>query len=73
VISPRRDTRALSPAGAEEQTARAISDFAQYVCLLSLQMGSVNNTKLDYNKRHHPIRFWGGFSAMSPQENALLG
>jgi hypothetical protein len=28
--------------GAEEQTARAISAYAQYACLLSLQMGSIN-------------------------------
>jgi hypothetical protein len=26
----------------EEQTARAISAHAQYACLLSLQMGSIN-------------------------------
>jgi hypothetical protein len=32
---PIRDTRALS----EEQTARAISAYAQYACLLFLQMG----------------------------------
>ena len=53
VKPPRRDTRALSPAGmfggkaplrlaaqSEEQTARAISAHAQCACLLSLQMGS---------------------------------
>ena len=28
--------------GTEEQTARAISAHAQYACLLSLQMGSIN-------------------------------
>jgi len=28
--------------GTEEQTARAISAYAQYACLLSLQMGSIN-------------------------------
>jgi hypothetical protein len=28
--------------GAEEQTARAISAYAQCACLLSLQMGSIN-------------------------------
>jgi hypothetical protein len=52
VKPPRRDTRALSPArmlggkaplrplsDAEEPTARAISAYAQYVCLLFLQMG----------------------------------
>jgi hypothetical protein len=51
---PKRDTRALSPAGifrkkgaaplsgAEKLTARAISAYAQRACLLSLQMGSIN-------------------------------
>ena len=50
VKPPRRDTRALSPAGmfggkaplplggAEEQTPHAISAYAQYACLLTLQM-----------------------------------
>jgi hypothetical protein len=55
VKSPRRDTRALSArrkgaaplSGAEEQTARAISANAQYACLLSLQMESINKTRLD--------------------------
>jgi hypothetical protein len=28
--------------GAEEQTARAIGAYAQYACLLYLQMGSMN-------------------------------
>ena len=53
VKPPRRDTRALSPAGmfgkgaaplngAEEQAARASSAHAQCACLLSLQMGSIN-------------------------------
>jgi len=28
--------------GAEEQTAHAISAYAQYACLVSLQMGSKN-------------------------------
>jgi hypothetical protein len=28
--------------GTKEQTARAISAHAQYACLLSLQMGSIN-------------------------------
>ena len=54
VKPPRRDTRALSPAGMcgekaplrlaaqKEQTARAISAHAQCACLLSLQMGSIN-------------------------------
>ena len=35
VKPPRRDTRALSP-------AHAISAYAQYVFLLSLQIGSIN-------------------------------
>ena len=51
---PRRDTRTLSPAGMfggkaslrlaaqKKQTARAISAYAQYACLLSSQMGSMN-------------------------------
>jgi hypothetical protein len=55
VKPPRRDTRALSPAGMfggkaplslaaqkKEQTARAIRAHAQCACLLSLQMGSIN-------------------------------
>jgi hypothetical protein len=29
-----------------EQTARAISAYAQCACLLYLQMGSINNTRL---------------------------
>ena len=33
--------------GAEEKTARAISAHAQCACLLSLQMGSINKTRLD--------------------------
>ena len=32
--------------GAEEQTARAISAYARYACLLSLQMGSIKKTRL---------------------------
>jgi hypothetical protein len=54
---PRRDTRALSPAGvfkgnaplyysgAEEQTAFAISPYALYACLFSLQIGSIHYTR----------------------------
>jgi hypothetical protein len=50
----RRDARVISPAGmfggkgiaplsgAEEQTARAISAFAQRASLISLQMGDMN-------------------------------
>jgi hypothetical protein len=50
-VPPRRDTRALSPtgigavplSGAEAQTARAVSSYAQYAYLPhSLQMGSMN-------------------------------
>ena len=59
VKPPRCDTRALSPAGMfggkaplrsaakEEQTSRAISVHAQCACLLTLQMGSINQTRLD--------------------------
>jgi hypothetical protein len=36
----RRGAAPLS--GTEEQTARAISAHAQYACLISLQMGSIN-------------------------------
>ena len=60
VKPPRRDTRA-SPqpsryvrrigaaplSGAEEQTARAISAYAQYACLLPLQMENINKTRLN--------------------------
>jgi hypothetical protein len=34
--------RAFRTRSAEEQTARAISAYAQYACLLSLKMGSTN-------------------------------
>jgi hypothetical protein len=34
--------------GSEEQTACAISGYAQYACLTSLQMVSMNKTKLDF-------------------------
>jgi len=36
----RKDAASLS--GAEEQTARAISAYAQNACLISLQMRSMN-------------------------------
>jgi hypothetical protein len=45
-----RSKGATPLSGAEEQTARAISARAQCACLLSLQMGSINKTKLDYKK-----------------------
>jgi hypothetical protein len=34
--------------GAEEQTARAVSAYGLYACLLSMQMGSMNKSKLDW-------------------------
>jgi len=34
------------PSGAEEKTARTISVYAQYACLLPLKMGSINQTTL---------------------------
>jgi hypothetical protein len=42
---PSRNVRRKGAAplnGAEEQTARTISAFAQCACLFSLQMGSIN-------------------------------
>jgi hypothetical protein len=52
VKTPRRGTRALSPAGmlrgaaplggTEEQTARAIGAYVQYASLLTFQMMSIN-------------------------------
>jgi hypothetical protein len=60
VKPPRRDSRALSPAGmfegkqgaapisgAEVWTARAISARAQCACFLYLPMGSINWARLD--------------------------
>ena len=44
----RKGAAALS--GAEEQTARAISAHAQCACLLSLQMGSINQNRLDQRR-----------------------
>ena len=44
--SVRRKCAALL-SGAEEQTSRVISAHAQCACLLSLQMGTVNYTRLD--------------------------
>jgi hypothetical protein len=41
-------SKCVSPlSSAEEQTARASSAYAQYAYLLSLQMGSMNLTRLD--------------------------
>ena len=37
--------------GAEEQTARASIAYAQYACLLSLQMGSMNTSSGLTHKR----------------------
>ena len=34
----------------DKQTARAISAYAQYAYLLSLKMGSINQTRLDYTR-----------------------
>jgi hypothetical protein len=46
-MSPRvHYSRGAPLSGTEEQTARAISAHAQYACLLSLQMGSINKTRL---------------------------
>jgi hypothetical protein len=45
VRQPSRYVRRKSAAplsGAEEQTTRAISAYAEHACLLSLQMGSIN-------------------------------
>ena len=39
--------------GKEEQTVRAISAYAQYACLLSFQMGCINQTRL----ARFPCRF----------------
>jgi hypothetical protein len=65
VKPPRRNTRALEPcrylrskgvaplSGGEEQTARAISAYAQRACKLPLQMGSINYTRLYYTSVIH--------------------